>query len=143
MIFCVSGDPFRQSLYRRGLSDLGLIITSDGEAEGLRQYEKQRGAHDKPDIIIIDENLPSLNGLRFLIALQEKYTELPPRLMAAKSASEYLYQKVREAGGIGLLKRPIDFGGVLIPIIRELLNNQKSPTLEYYVRHEQWVLYQK
>lgn len=63
--------------------------------------------NDHPDILILDLNLPDVNGLDVLKEIRKKYIDLPVLILTMHS-DPYVVKKVKSLGGNGYLLK--DFG---------------------------------
>jgi CheY-like chemotaxis protein len=94
----------------------------DGEKalEGLRNQTIER-----PDLIILDTNMPKLNGRQILVALK-KFPALVhiPVVMYSTSFSDREVQELKELGAVHNLKKPARF---------DEFRNAIS-----YILHEKW-----
>jgi DNA-binding response OmpR family regulator len=65
-----------------------IIIAQDGE-EAFNYFEKR-----KPDIIILDINIPKMNGLKLASKIRETNREIPIIFLTAFSDKENLLQAI-------------------------------------------------
>jgi two-component system response regulator len=95
-ILLVEDSPVQQALTRRALEDstldANLQIVEDGVA--ALQYLKNEGdytdktAHPRPDIILLDLNMPRMDGHEFLEKLKsdEKNAQIPVTVLTTSTA---------------------------------------------------------
>lgn len=85
------------------LVEQGYIVDSalDG-IEGLRKIDENR-----PDLVISDLKMPRMNGLEFLIAMQERGMNIPVVILTAYGD----YKSIRTAwkhGAFDFIEKPVD-----------------------------------
>ena len=102
---------------RRGLqaSELALDIhvARDG-AEALDVLFNEKGPQLNPDLILLDLNMPKLDGIAVLTRLrQERRTRLTPVVMLTSSAQSDDVARAYEAGANCYLSKPLDTNRLL------------------------------
>ena len=102
---------------RRGLqaSELALDIhvARDG-AEALDVLFNEKGPQLNPDLILLDLNMPKLDGIAVLTRLrQERRTRLTPVVMLTSSAQSDDVARAYEAGTNCYLSKPLDTNRLL------------------------------
>lgn len=90
-ILIVEDDKGTQSLLQRLLSHWGytVMIASDGQ-EGL-----QKALTERPDLILMDLNMPRMSGLEVLYNLREHQSDIPVILMTVFGSEEIVVQALR------------------------------------------------
>ena len=102
---------------RRGLqaSELALDIhvARDG-AEALDMLFNEKGPQLNPDLILLDLNMPKLDGIAVLARLrQERRTRLTPVVMLTSSSQSDDVARAYEAGANCYLSKPLDTNRLL------------------------------
>jgi signal transduction histidine kinase len=84
-----------------------LLVAHDGK-EGLTTIRDHAGKSDPVDLILLDINMPVMNGFEMLLALSEdpKLSRIPV-VMCSGSAREKDKEKSRALGAIGYLAKPV------------------------------------
>src|SRR3989338_5763709 len=98
---------------------------------GQEGYDHYRRRASDINLILTDNSMPVLDGLGFLEKLTS-FPDPPPRLMLSGDADKKLYDLVQEYGAQGLLRKPILEPLLLVNIVRELLQDKISVTLDAY-----------
>jgi DNA-binding NarL/FixJ family response regulator len=116
-IFLVEDHP----IFRDGLSkllDAEPDLTVCGEAGNARQGMKSIAAL-KPDLVVVDINLPDKSGLELIKEI--RHSKLPVKLLAVSMYAEAVYaQRVLRAGGDGYVMKQED-PEVIVFAIRDVL----------------------
>ena len=99
-ILIVEDEPGQRKLYRLYLEDAGFAVleASDGE-QGLKVLKD-----GKPDLILLDIEMPKMNGLEFLGKLAESQDALTPVLVVSSRSAP---GEVRGLGTAGYLSKPV------------------------------------
>lgn len=82
-------------------------VAYDGLNAGLK------AAEFKPNIILLDINLPGLNGLEVCRHLKSNPRTQNTRVLVISASLQYTIEEVNEAGGDGFVKKPVNFQEVL------------------------------
>jgi CheY-like chemotaxis protein len=111
-IFLVEDDAVDQMLLKRALSSLGirnrLDIANNGE-EALDQLGKSKG-EDRPCLILIDLNMPRMNGFEFLRALrQDESLRMIPVIVLTTSKEQKDVRESYRLGAAGYMAKPVDY----------------------------------
>ncbi len=111
-IFLVEDDAVDQMLLKRALSSLGirnrLDIANDGE-EALEQLGRSKG-EDRPCLILIDLNMPRMNGFEFLKALrQDEALRMIPVIVLTTSKEQKDVRESYRLGAAGYMAKPVDY----------------------------------
>lgn len=87
----------------------GVVLARDG-IEGLERIER-----DKPALVILDVNMPRLNGLDMLERLDLKATGLPVLLLTTE-VQPSLMARAKRAGARGWMVKPVDVQQLLTTV---------------------------
>jgi len=115
----VVDDDDEVSMSLKDLLELeGYAVTLAGTApEALREAQRHR-----PDVILLDINLPGINGLQLARLLHEAMQRHPPRMAALSGLSpENLDVAARGAGLEAFFRKPVDMRALLAFIARSRL----------------------
>jgi CheY-like chemotaxis protein len=98
-----------------------FLIAGDGH-EGLATVRRQLSENDPVDLILLDNNLPAMNGPEMLRAVRED-ADLSriSVVMCSGSISKEAIEQAHTLGAIGCLAKPV-FLNDLRPIIAEARN---------------------
>ncbi|MEO5951074.1 MAG: response regulator [Chloroflexia bacterium] len=93
------------------------IIRDILEYEGYRVNEASNGAEaltalttDKPDLILLDLQMPVMSGWTFMQALQKARTDVPVIIMSAQMNS---VERARQLGAVDCLSKPFELVALL------------------------------
>jgi CheY-like chemotaxis protein len=119
-ILFVDDDPMTLDMLSKIISLSGhQALTAVTAGKGL-----EIAATEQPDIILVDMNMPDMDGLAFLRALhQQPETAKIPALMLSASAELDVEEQVKEAGGQGYLAKPLNITKFL-----EIIEQNVKPT---------------
>ncbi|WP_027501376.1 response regulator transcription factor [Rhodococcus sp. UNC363MFTsu5.1] len=117
-VLIVEDDADVQTALRRGLelSDFMVVTAADGAA-ALRAVDE----HD-PDLVVLDLNLPILDGVGVVKALRAVHNDVPVCVLSARSAVDDRIAGL-EAGADDYMIKPFEFGE-LVARIRALLRRR-------------------
>ena len=92
-------------------TDIVLMPATENGEELLEALEKAED-EELPDIIILDQNMPKLNGLQTLAAIKinDRYAHLPV-VIYSTYMDEQLISKSKEAGADLALTKPVSRKG--------------------------------
>ncbi|MFX1536051.1 MAG: response regulator [Promethearchaeota archaeon] len=95
-----------------------LIIAKDGE-DALSFLRK---ADEKPGIILLDLNMPRMNGLEFLQAIKQddKLKKIPVIILTSSNENQDIAESFK-LGAVGYMVKPLDYSQYL-KIIRIIIN---------------------
>ena len=93
-----------QMLIKLLLADIGLEcdIAEDGLV-ALDMYGKK-----KYDIVLMDENMPNMNGTQAMLSIREKFTNVAPIIALTSNNMQGDREKFLEAGMDDFISKPID-----------------------------------
>jgi type II secretory ATPase GspE/PulE/Tfp pilus assembly ATPase PilB-like protein/DNA-binding response OmpR family regulator len=108
-------------LVERILSDEGYeIITAISPSEGIDKVKEE-----KPDVVLLDINMPSMDGYKVCSVLQEdKETSFIPVIFLTALETDKDKAKAFSAGGVDYLVKPIKKDS-LLPIIEKHIKTRK------------------
>lgn len=104
-ILVIDDQEDERTIQRTMLSHLGYEVreAADGQA-GMEMVQQEA-----PDLILLDIAIPRVDGFAFCRALRAApHTAGIPVLFFTAASVEDLEARVREAGGAGLLVKPVD-----------------------------------
>lgn len=87
----------------RGLRSAGFEVQT---AESVEEAENCLAGGERPDLAILDVNLPGVSGLEFARRLRE-LDRIPFLMLSAYSEPQYVEQAA-QSGALGYLVKPID-----------------------------------
>ena len=110
-ILLVEDDRVDQITVKRALKDINvtnlLIIVSNGE-EALEFLRDQK--NEKPDIILLDLNMPKMNGIEFLrVAKQDNSLKRIPVVVLTTSKQDQDKIESFNLGVAGYMIKPVDY----------------------------------
>ena len=105
-ILIVEDNPDNMKLFRAVLSLRKHRVVGLPGGEGLLEALRA----ERPDLVLLDIQLPGEDGFQLLQKLQEAGEELPPVLALTAHAMSGDQEKALEAGFDGYLTKPIDVG---------------------------------
>ena len=100
-------------------------VAGSGE-EGLQQF-----AEFRPDVVLLDHNLPGLSGLEVLERLRKGDTQVPVVLMTGFGGIEVAVQALK-LGAADYLTKPVSLGELKLLVERLLQHNRLERTVGYY-----------
>ncbi len=100
-------------------------VAGSGE-EGLQQF-----AEFRPDVVLLDHNLPGLSGLEVLERLRKGDTQVPVVLMTGFGGIEVAVQALK-LGAADYLTKPVSLGELKMLVQRLLEHNRLERTVGYY-----------
>jgi len=107
-ILVIEDNPLNLELVRALLQKLGYVVIDSGNAEeGI-----ERAKAEQPHLILMDVNLPGMDGLTATTALKsEASTKHIPVVALTAHAMKGDEQRVYDAGCDGYMSKPIDTRG--------------------------------
>ncbi len=103
-------------------NEFQVEVAYDGLDAGLK------AAEFRPSIILLDINLPGLNGLEVCRHLKSNPRTQNTRILVISASLQYTLEEVDEAGGDGFLKKPVNIQEVLVRC-NEFLTQNGDPIL--------------
>lgn len=103
-ILVVDDDEFNRMLFREILEDTGYgVIEAYDGVEGLKLINKYQ-----PDLILLDQNMPNMNGLELLRQLNNTKRPLPNVVLISADDCSKLGNKFIELGVCGIVSKPVN-----------------------------------
>jgi ABC-type nitrate/sulfonate/bicarbonate transport system substrate-binding protein/AmiR/NasT family two-component response regulator len=92
---------FKQILAKAGYTNLVMAVNG---ADGMEKVKSE-----KPDLVVSDWNMPTMDGMEFLKALRasDEFKDLP-FIMATAQSDKGQQLSIKEAGGNGHVPKPFD-----------------------------------
>jgi CheY-like chemotaxis protein len=117
-ILVVDDSKLMHKVYEVMLRQYPLVYAVDGH-DALRQLER----HDDVDLILLDINMPKMNGLEFLAELRarDEWSSLPVIVITTEGKEEAT-QRGLEAGAVAYIKKPFRSEEILEIISRTEAN---------------------
>lgn len=104
-ILIVDSDPAARADLARAMEHQGwFVVTAEDGEEALEVY---RADGDRIDVVLVDLQLPGLNGVRVLSELAEIDPDLPTCAMSA-NVSPYAASAFRRMSATPLFTKPMD-----------------------------------
>jgi len=120
-ILLVEDDPNLGALYEEELSDEGYRVLRAGNGrEGV-----EMASHDRPDIVVLDINMPGLDGLDALERMLEEQPHLP---VVINTAYDSYKDSFRSWSAAVFVSKSSDLSELKLQI-RQVLASQESPAL--------------
>jgi CheY-like chemotaxis protein len=109
-IFLVEDDAVDQMLLQRALSALGIKNRLDVANNGEEALELLSRGEDRPCLILIDLNMPRMNGFEFLRALrQDESLGMIPVIVLTTSKEQKDVKESYRLGVAGYMAKPVDY----------------------------------
>src|SRR5918912_1493373 len=89
---------------RRALSDFGYDISEAESVDAARSVM----ARERPDLLLLDVNLPGMSGLEFLRELQERPDDAPLTVIITAHGSERMAVEAVKTGAHDYLSKPFE-----------------------------------
>lgn len=101
-ILVVDDSKLMHKVYEVMLRQYPLVHANDG-----RDALQKLGEHDDIDLVLLDINMPNMNGLEFLAALSEEPAQVSPTVIVISTeGKEEDTRKGLEAGAVAYIKKP-------------------------------------
>jgi two-component system NtrC family sensor kinase len=116
---------------RENIVHLANNVLKPNGYEVLTAMDGQRGLKrilsDQPDLVIMDLNMPKMDGLEVLTALQERGVEIPV-ILTTFYGSEQVAQQAMRLGAADYIVKPYEIGDMLAAIQRALARRARPPS---------------
>ena len=120
-VLCIDDEVFTRKLIERMLNDAGarrIAMAGDGR-EGLEQLAH----HADVDVVLLDLDMPKMNGLHFIKVLRdnkaEKLRTMPIVVLSGHSDKE-LVEKAVKLGIQGYLVKPVALDRLVITLAQSI-----------------------
>ena len=100
-ILVVDDSKLMHKVYEVMLRQYPLVRAMDGR-EALERLKE----HPEVDLVLLDINMPNMNGLEFLDALKDQETRRPAVIIISTEGKEEDTQRGLEAGAVAYIKKP-------------------------------------
>ncbi|MBD3181674.1 response regulator [Candidatus Poribacteria bacterium] len=111
MVLLVEDDKIDAMTVKRAFSDLSILnpIEVVGNGEEALSYLKKPG-NKKPSIILLDLNMPRMNGIEFLkVVKQEEKLKKIPVVVLTTSRADQDKDESFDLGAAGYMVKPVDY----------------------------------
>ena len=100
----VDDEHFVSTMLAEYLGDLGCVtyVAHNGE-EAIRLFNEKK---DEIDIVILDINMPIMDGIRFIQEVKETSFRFVPILVLSTETERTLKDQAKAAGAAGWLVKP-------------------------------------
>jgi len=114
-ILIVDDEPFNLDLLEQELTDQGYAIerANDGE-EALKKVDSSQ-----PDLVLLDYNMPGLNGIEVLKELRKKECDAPVIMLTAYGTIERAVMAIKE-GAYDFLTKPFESDHITLTVKKAL-----------------------
>jgi two-component system response regulator AtoC len=126
-ILIVDDEPFNLDLLEQELADLGYAVerATDGK-QGLEKIAKA-----PPDLVLLDYQMPGMNGVEVLHAIRKQHKELPVVLVTAYGSIERAVEAIK-AGADDFLTKPFDPEHLALVVKKSLERAQLRSDIEFF-----------
>jgi two-component system chemotaxis response regulator CheY len=101
-ILVVEDSPMMSRMYRLVLGPRYDLVFAANGAEGL----DRAAAHPRLDLLVVDINMPQMDGLEFIGRLRRELGITTPVLVSSTETSDADRQAARDAGAQAFLAKP-------------------------------------
>lgn len=139
-ILLIDDDELDVISFERALAKIDLPITLYTAFNGLEALELLNEKNITPDIILLDLNMPRMNGVEFMEELRKDDTFNAIRIFVMTTSNEKRDRmRMEELGISGYILKPMNFNDntkrisymdyfMHFQIMKILLNNSEAPT---------------
>jgi DNA-binding NtrC family response regulator len=129
-ILIVDDEPFNLDLLEQELLDLGYgVERASNGAEALKRIDK-----NIPDLVLLDYQMPDMNGIEVLRAMRRDNSELPVVIITAHGSIERAVEAVK-AGADDFVSKPFDPEHLALVVKKCLERSQLKSDVEFFA-HE-------
>ena len=109
-ILIVDDDKLEVLLVKRSLSKLGSSKQIDHVGNGLEAIQYLNDSNNNPSIILLDVNMPKMNGLEFLRERDSnpEWLKIPTIILSSSNESSDK-EKALKLGACGYMIKPMEF----------------------------------
>lgn len=109
-ILLVDDDQDDQLLFQEALAVADGTVRYTSACNGIDALEQLNAAEQLPDVMVIDVNMPKMNGIDCLKAIkQSERLQAIPIIMYSTSCSKDCQQDCLNSGAAGFMNKPSDF----------------------------------
>ncbi len=128
-ILIVDDEPFNLDLLEQELTDLGYVIerASNG-AQALQLI-----GTISPDLVLLDYQMPGMNGIEVLSALRQDNNDIPVVIITAHGSIERAVEAIK-AGADDFVTKPLDPDHLALVIKKGLARAQLRSDLEFFAQ---------
>ncbi|HSR31315.1 MAG TPA: response regulator [Anaerolineae bacterium] len=116
--------------HRENIVHLANNVLRPSGYEVLTAMDGRRGLHrilaDKPDLVILDLNMPRMDGLEVLAALQEHQVDIPV-ILTTFYGSEQVAEQARRLGAVDYVVKPYKVSDMLNAVEKALAHRPTKP----------------
>ncbi len=127
-VLIVDDDEVLVSVYTEYLADSDLRVRSITQPDAALEQV----ARFSPRSIVVDLNMPRMNGIEFLENAGKSLTQMPPCILAS-AYSEMDYQRAMRAGVSLVLRKPFRFERLAL-VLRSTIGMRTGTSPRKYVR---------
>jgi CheY-like chemotaxis protein len=111
-ILLVEDDPDDIELFQEALNDTGKLHKVSNVMQGDLVMPSLENENEKPDLIVLDLNLPKLQGKEILASLKKNraYRNIPVIILTTSSSRQDI-DDCLNAGAIQFITKPVDSRG--------------------------------
>ena len=115
-ILIVEDNKTNQLLLSMLLEDVGITydIANDG-VEAVKMYED-----DRYDIVLMDENMPNMNGVDAMLKIREEHKNVVPIIAVTANVMKGDEKRLLDIGMDGFIPKPIDSDELIATIVASL-----------------------
>jgi DNA-binding NtrC family response regulator len=128
-ILIVDDEPFNLDLLEQELTDLGCVI--ERAMDGVRAMQLIEAS--APDLVLLDYQMPGMNGLEVLRAIRQHRAELPVIMITAYGSIERAVEAIK-AGADDFVTKPFDPEHLHLVLKRNLARAQLRSDLEFFAQ---------
>lgn len=118
----------------QGEADMQVVGKAENGAEALALIQQR-----KPDIVLMDIQMPIMDGITCIKEIRKLYTDLPILILTTFNEEEYIFQGLTY-GANGYLLKGIDFAK-LVQTIRDAINGQYVLPAEVAAKVAQYAIH--
>ncbi len=120
IVLCIDDEPMFTRTVSDFLEDTGYMpLSALNGREGLKLYQEE-----SPDIVLIDLNMPDINGLEILSSIREDSDEVPVIIISGTGEIKDVIKALR-LGAWDYLTKPIENMAMLEYAVNRVLNHSQ------------------
>ncbi len=114
-ILLIDDDKDDQFFFKSAIAEIDKSISCNVANDGLQGYEYLQ-QHSHPDIIFLDLNMPVMNGIEFLRAIQPEIVKKIPIVIYSTSSYLMNTDELKELGARAFLTKPDDLNNLQLTL---------------------------